>query len=168
MIELGLAKAKRKDNNEWIEGYVFKYEKFNGENNTQYFIMRTEQNDASLPAMQNPLGTYQVWEETICFYTTAISKLTGERLFQNDMLEADYGLENANLGKAFIVWDDTEYGFLVKFEVDCNGFLLSDYLDCTVVGNLKDDFNLSKKEKKAKKKTNVTDIAQYKQEKGLK
>jgi hypothetical protein len=166
MIELGLAKAKRKDNNEWIEGYIFKYEKFNGENNTQYFIMRTEQNDASLPAMQNPLGTYQVWEETICFYTTAISKLTGERLFQNDILEADYGLES--LGKAFIVWNEKEYAFFVDSEAKSNGFMLSDYLDCKVVGNLKDDFNLSKKEKKAKKKTNVTDIAQYKQEKGLK
>ena len=141
MIELGLAKAKRKDNNEWIEGYVFKYEKFKSGSTTEYFLIRTGTNGEGLPVMENPTERYIVWEETICFYTTAISKLTGERLFQNDILEADYGLENANLGKAFIVWDDTEYGFLVKFEVDCNGFLLSDYLDCTVVGNLKDDLS---------------------------
>ena len=86
MIELGLAKAKRKDNNEWIEGYIFKYEKFNSGSDTQYFIMRTEGNANGVPAMQNPLGTYQVWEETICFYTTEKSTLTGEKIYLNDKL----------------------------------------------------------------------------------
>ena len=160
MIELGLAKAKRKDNNEWIEGYVFKYEKFNGENNTQYFIMRTEQNDASLPAMQNPLGTYQVWEETICFYTTEKSTLTGEKIYLNDKLEFEGNFHGT------VHWRDSGFYVFVQDEGFDNDYLAF-RLNCKVIGNTKDDFNLSKKEKKAKK-TNVTDIAQYKQKNGLK
>lgn len=152
MIDLGFAKAKRKDNNEWTMGYVFKHEKFNGGKDSQYFLLKTGTNEDGLPAMENPMEGHQVWEKTICFYTTANSRLTGDKIFQGDKLAEMKNYDLAEYGEPFVIWDEEQFTFFVKFKPKGVTFLLSDCLDCKIIGNIYDDFNLSKRELKAKKK----------------
>ena len=142
MIELGLVKAKRKDGEGWVEGYLFKHDKFNDGKDVIFSVLRSGQNGVG-EFMERPVEGYQVHEETICFNTTA-KNLYNKNVYQNDTIKMGMG----NVG--VVAWDEEALRFIVK--TDTENFPLSCCASSETIGNLYDEYNFSKKEKKALKK----------------
>jgi len=147
MIDLGWVKAKRKDGKGWVNGYIFKFDKFGDGEELQYYVFRTGSNEESEIFMERPVERYEVYGETVCHYTTEKTKPDGVEIYLGDVLEG-YG-EKGN-----VVWSTDWTAFAVNLYNNKGGgdFLLTDFLESKIVGNVYDEFNLSKKEKKALKK----------------
>lgn len=138
MVNLGWAKAKRKDNNEWCYGYVFKHDKFGDGNEVNAYLVTTA--DGGLIG-ERQVDFKMVWEETVCHDTLWLAN--GNPVFVGDNLKQ-------NKESGIVVWSEGFNAFGVK-DGD-NIWDLDSYTDATITGNIYDEFNLSRKEKKALKK----------------
>jgi len=140
MINLGWAKAKRKDNNEWAFGYVFRHDKFADGSEINTYLVSTAKDGEAF--QERAVEFTMVWEETVCH--DALCLINGNPVFIGDKLKQNDEEEG------IVVWDDDFNGFVVKVEDNIWG--VDTYPNATITGNIYDEFNLSKKEKKTLKK----------------
>lgn len=123
-----LFKAKRKDNNEWVYGWLLKTKY-----DTKRIFIRT------FPNKDDDYENYVVIPETICEYTGLTDK-NGVKIFEGDIIENKIG------GKGIVKFD--EYGsFIVDFidDVFCSNFCPRIIRDYVVTGNKFDEIVDNKK-----------------------
>jgi len=127
-----LFKAKRKDNNEWVEGWILK-----DEVTGQYFI-HASGNSVNESDKVNEEGclrfvAFEVDENTICQYTGLTDK-NGNKIWEKDIVkDTDIHL----LGS---VEYDEEHGMYVIKEVNDGYQNFQEFWSCTeVIGNVFDN-----------------------------
>lgn len=156
MIELGYAKAKSKATNQWVEGYFFKYEKFNGKEN-EYILFKTGENKPGESFMENPVNSTIIWKETLSFFS-GFETEEGKKLYQGDMLKDDaiFGVVSFNETDRVFTFEFLDEQTKEHIQVYGLDFHLSDFMgyhpEAQIIGNIHDDFNLSKKELKEKRR----------------
>lgn len=161
-------KAKRTDNNEWIQGYLFKTGKC-------YKILPT---DFVSPALS-------VQEDTICQYTGMIDN-NYKLIFTNDIVEFQHKKNDKNPNR-YLLWWNKEMSAMTAIDAnkcvydgyDYTGLNVyssipimvqdpyGDFYDIKVIGNIidnpelvkvKEDYSESYSSKDADKKINKNDI----------
>lgn len=151
MIELGIAKAKRMDNNEWTKGYVFYHDKFGDKSELEAYLVTTGEGDRF---MEKPVDFKKVYLDTVCFFTDK-RLADGTEIFTGDDIEFYVG---ALKSRGVVEWSQEDSQFVIAENYDgitskVGLYELQDSV--TVKGNIYDTFNLSKKEiKKLKKESN--------------
>lgn len=128
-----LCKAKRTDNNQWIEGYLLK-DGVTG----QYFI-HANGNSVNESDKVNEEGflqfvAFEIKEETICRYT-GISDKSKNKIWEHDIVRSDYDEKPDKYYKC--TWDDSNCTFIFihgEERKDALSFLDKEY-DLSVVGN---------------------------------
>lgn len=109
-----LFKAKRKDNNEWVYGWIHR----GLVGNTGYLI---EKYDSK---------SIEVIPETICQYTGLVDK-NGVKIFENDIVKARYEENNG-----YIKWNSNNASFQIK-GIPSHTLKRADELE--VIGNIFDE-----------------------------
>ena len=133
-----LFRAKRKDNGEWTEGYVFELQP------GQYMICDRIQYDrpSTLPVWEFfRYCSYEVIPETICQYTGKTDE-DGKKIFDGDIVgfidlystESGYS-ESSCLGE--VIWGEEECCFHVTNRLSAESWEVLD--ECKVVGNVFDN-----------------------------
>ena len=140
-----LFKAKRIDNGEWVEGYLF-------ETNDNSYIAYNGQFDDDL--FLSPQNIFiPIDKSTICQYTGLTDK-NGNKIWENDVVKYHFGDDVAPIrfGKYMSCFDSTKtahIGFYVDW--DCKKALRKDLgywvnmIDCNVIGNIFDNAELIEK-----------------------
>lgn len=138
-----LSRAKRKDNGEWTEGYVFELQP------GQYMICDRIQYDrpSTLPVWEFfRYCSHEIDPETLCRYTGLKDK-NGNRIWENDILQ------NARNNDLYTVKWHGSFGMYVWSKRKENNKHIFDYGDlylmnrkCVVIGNIFDDPELLKGE----------------------
>jgi len=125
---IGLFKAKRKDNGEWVEGYYIKH-KYGS-----YILCGDEV--ASCCALRNK-EIYEIDPETIC-ECTGLKDKNGKLIFENDEIyfldgmSTENGFDDFN-NTGFVKWSEEEARFYVT---DRESVSSEDALNyCTIIGN---------------------------------
>ena len=143
-----LFKAKRKDNGEWVKGYLLK-DGLTG----QYFI-HTEGNSVNESDKVNEEGclrffAFEVDESTIC-QDTGLTDKNGNKIWENDVIgfldcsQYDNGYsEHYCIGEVY--WDEETVSFQVTERISCESYEALDG-DCSVIGNIFDNPELMKGE----------------------
>lgn len=128
-----LFKAKRLDNGEWVEGYLF-------ETREHAYIAYANQFDDDL--FLSPQNIFiEVDANTICQYT-GFNDNHGNKIWENDLIECKE-FSNGYLIKHFlsqVEWDDDGTGF--AFKDSKHGWAFMDSLtvyECQVIGNIYDN-----------------------------
>lgn len=111
-----LFKAKRKDNGEWVEGFLWK-KKYNS---NKIFI-------SCFPDKDDNEEAYVVDSATICQYTGLTDK-NGNRIWENDvvMLDDEYWV---------VKWSDNDAQFTIEGDCTIEHFGNVWGMDCEVCGN---------------------------------
>ena len=120
-----LFKAKRIDNGEWVEGWLFKTQEHT------YIAYDRQFNDDLFLSPQNIF--IAVDENTICQYTGLTDK-NGNKIWENDIVDIQHYASKAHK----IKWG---YG---GFYVGINGLLCHYNTVCEVIGNIFDNPELLK------------------------
>lgn len=97
-----ICKAKRKDNNEWIEGYLVKY-------NERYYIYYEYADEMCQTG--NYLSYKEVIPETVVRCTELTDK-NGKLIFEGDVVKADGYIFFVNFGKCGGVANNENYGYM--------------------------------------------------------
>lgn len=126
MLNLGWAKAKRKDNCEWCYGYIFKHDKFGDGSEVNVYLVSTAEGGI---IEERQVDFKMVWEETVCHDTMWFAD--GNPVFVGDNLH-----QNDEVGT--VVWDDNYASFQIK--VGNYIWDLDNYTDAENTGNIFDDF----------------------------
>jgi hypothetical protein len=129
MVNLGWVKARRKFDNQWVEGYIFKFDKFGDGEEVQYYVFRTGTNNEGDLFMERPVERYEVYGETVCHDTMWFAD--GNPIFVGDRLK-----QGDDIGT--VVWSDN-YNL---FQVEVRGILwdLNNFVDAEIIDNIYDDF----------------------------
>lgn len=131
-----LFKAKRIDNGEWVEGWLFKTQEHT-------YIAYDRQFDDDL--FLSPQNIFiEIDEDTICRYTGLTDK-NGNKIWENDVIgywdtySTENGLAEADcIGKVF--WDDETLSFQVTERLSAESYEVMD--ECSVIGNVFDNAEL--------------------------
>lgn len=125
-----LFKAKRKDNGEWVEGFLIK--DLHEEEWYIGFLFGGGAHDTDVA---------QINLETICQYTGLTDK-NGNKIWENDVIGYwdTYSTENGYaeadcIGKVF--WDDETLSFQVTERLSAESYEVMD--ECSVIGNIFDN-----------------------------
>ena len=121
-----LFKAKRIDNGEWMEGYIFSPRK-----GIRSILTRN-------------FSKYEVIPETICQYTGLTDK-DGNKIWENDIVgyldtySTDNGYAEADcIGQ--VVWDSETLSFQVTNRMSAESYEVLD--ECAVIGNIFDNLEI--------------------------
>lgn len=135
-----LFKAKRIDNGEWMEGYVFD----DGCENGRIFVgvLEIQEYKGSACDDWDIVGTYfyEVDPSTICQYT-GLTDDSGAKIWENDVVFIPYEDENFKVS-----WDSDS----ARFALDGDGLTIDfDNMygyECEVIGNIFDNMELLEEE----------------------
>ena len=139
-----LFKAKRKDNGEWVEGYLFRkyYQELPHDRLVIQYKTRGNEYEWTPKYM-----AAEIDENTICQYTGLTDK-NGNKIWENDIIKYHFGNDVAPIryGEYQSCFDNTKTGH-IGFYVDWNGkqALRKDLgywvnmIDCNVIGNTIDN-----------------------------
>ena len=136
-----LFKAKRTDNGEWVEGYLFR----------KYY---QELPHDRLVIQYKTMGNEYEWtpkymvaeidEKTICQHTGLTDK-KGNKIWENDVIgywdtyNTENGLAEADcIGK--VLWDEETLSFQVTERLSAESYEVMD--ECSVIGNIFDNHEL--------------------------
>lgn len=130
-----LFKAKRINNGEWVEGYIFKLK-----GTDRYYIFTGEFNVAGLLHIPE-FVRYGIIPETICQYTGLTDK-NGNKIWENDIVKCemiDIGKSVTEIAKVEYSTNDGGYiPFIWKY--DCDGCdLYTEIEEIEVIGNIFDN-----------------------------
>lgn len=130
-----LFRGKRKDNGEWLEGYLF-HDVDSGETEIQF--MQYETDDYGVECWRNG---YEVDPETVGQFTGMTDK-NGTRIFEGDIIRlgGDDLPHWYKEGETVVVKCDNRYtGYqpLCDYDSDCGTFVES--TECEVIGNIHDN-----------------------------
>lgn len=143
-------RGKRLDNGEWVEGYLYEHKPplvgIVSENDvpepSQWFIARTGFADWNMP---RPVEFVEVDPSTVGQYTGLKDK-NGKRIFDGDIIAVPYEEDREPVEGTFIYYengklyfDETNFGWYVKFLGD--QLSLWEFDDCgvTIIGNIHDN-----------------------------
>lgn len=140
-------KAKRKDNGEWVEGYLFEFQ------SGQYMICDRKEYDrpSTMPVLYFfKFCSYEIEISTLCQFTGLTDK-NGRKIWENDIIKtSQYGVDNGD-GRNFAGFDI----FSISFS-ECSFCLMNKWRrfnlrpnrDMEAIGNIFDGgFNDGKKTK---------------------
>lgn len=131
--------AKRKDNGEWVEGYVFEL------HSGQYMICDRNQYDraSTLPVWEFlRYCTHEIYPETLCQYTGLKDK-NGKKIWENDIIRVE---NSADEGTGVVVF--YEGVWYVNRGVNnslYNIVLYDDEAEIYIIGNIIDNSYMVKK-----------------------
>ncbi len=92
-------KAKRLDNNTWVEGYFY------AECDNTYIIENRQEE-----SMLNRNITYEVDPSTVCQYT-GLADCEGKELFEHDLI---HFVGHKPIGE--VIWSEEDYAFMIASE----------------------------------------------------
>lgn len=132
-------KGKRKDNSEWVEGYLFDDDMVDSNRMFIGSLVITEHKGMGEDVWDIGHAFYEVIPETIGQYTGLTDK-NGKKIFEGDLLEWIDRI-------VAVVWFDFNAQFDSKFIRYCNdkivtnfkGIEPSDWHECKVIGNVFDN-----------------------------
>lgn len=134
-----LFRAKRKDNGEWVEGYVFELQ------SGQYMICDRNQYDraSTFPAWEFlRYCTHEIYPETLCQYTGLKDK-SGKKIWENDIIRVENSVDE---GTGVVVF--YEGIWYVNRGVNnslYNIVLYDDEAEIYIIGNIIDNSYMVKK-----------------------
>lgn len=126
-------KAKRKDNGEWVEGFVFEFKgEFYIMEMTQTF-MRAYYSEESVVDFN--MRAVEIDPDTICWYIGLKDK-NGKKIWENDIVKCRHSQSFGN-----VKWYCGDYiGWCVDDVYDCEQQFDKDMFDtCEVIGNVFDN-----------------------------
>lgn len=133
-----LFKAKRKDNSEWVEGYIFELQP------CQYMICNEKEYGRSSTLSVLSFFEYcshEIDPDTICQYTGLTDK-NGLKIWENDICIIEDGTLDEEDGCFICKWDD----YAARYILDGNGLIADfDNVDTRyveVIGNIFDNADL--------------------------
>ena len=145
-----LFRGKRLDNGEWVEGYLYEHEPalvgIASENDvpepSKWFIARTGFADWNMP---RPVEFVEIDPSTVGQYT-GLKYKNGKRIFDGDIIAVPYEEDRDPVEGTFIYYengkvyfDETSFGWYVKFVGDALSLWEFDDCDVTIIGNIHDN-----------------------------
>ena len=140
-----LFKAKRVDNGEWVEGWLFKTQEHS------YIAYDIQFDDDLFLSTQNIF--IEIDTDTICQYTGLTDK-NGNKIWENDIVKYHFGNDAVPIkfGKYQSCFDSSKTGHIGFYvDWDCEKALRKDLgywvnlIDCNIIGNVFDDTELEKR-----------------------
>lgn len=136
-----LFKAKRIDNGEWVEGYLFDDGFENGRMFVGGLVIEEYHGTACDDWSITGINFYEVDPSTIC-QCTGLKDKNGNKIWENDVIAYwdTYSTENGYaeadcIGK--VLWDDETLSFQVTERLSAESYEVMD--DCLVIGNIFDN-----------------------------
>ena len=136
-----LYKAKRVDNGEWVQGYLFNDGFENGRVFVGGFVIEKYNGTACDEWTVTGINFYEIDPNTIC-QCTGLKDKNGKLIWENDIVaywdtySTESGLAEADcIGK--VVWDDETISFQVTNRLSAESYEVLD--ECSVIVNVFDN-----------------------------
>lgn len=134
-----LFKAKRLDNDEWVEGYYYK--RPSPERNEQHYILYPKFIDECMPY---PTWYFEIDPNTLCQFTGLTDK-NDNKIWENDIVDVSVcWWVFCDMERNLVKWDECKSGFLpyVDYDSNCDRYYYPE--SSKVIGNKFDNLELLK------------------------
>ena len=130
-----LFKAKRIDNGEWVQGYLFDDGFENGRMFVGGLVIEEYHGTACDDWNITGIDFYDVDPSTICQYT-GLKDRNGKLIWENDVVKHDFGKDQIGVQLAIVKYDSKYACYQIKPIYD---WMYCDKSDCEVIGNIFDN-----------------------------